>query len=114
MPAAITGAMFSQALKRLVSSKRTLELTPHQGETWLAALSMYADRPEIVIKAIVDLATCDDPFPDLAKLLTACERIRRQQDGTMPQDATSVRFSNHKALAAAWGLAVPRTERQPQ
>ena len=75
---------------------------------------MYEDRPEIVIKAIVDLATCDDPFPDLAKLLTACERIRRHQDGTMPQDATSVRFSNHKALAAAWGLTVPKAERQPQ
>ena len=52
------------------------------------------------------MATSEDPFPDLGKLLAACERIRRDADGTMPQDATKVKFNNVAQLAAAWGLEV--------
>lgn len=91
-----------------MSSKRTLELTPHQAETWLSALSIYADRPQIVVMAVIEIATSEDPFPDLAKLLTKCEKIRRQMDNTMPQDESKVRFTNVNALAVAWGLAKPR------
>lgn len=109
LPAAITGAIFAPALKRLVSSKRTLELTAHQAETWLSALSIYAERPQIVVMAVIEIATSEDPFPDLAKLLTKCEKIRRQMDNTMPQDESKVRFTNVNALAVAWGLAKPRS-----
>ena len=56
--------------------------------------------------AIIALATSEDPFPDLGKLLAACEKIRRQLEGTMPQDSSSIKFTNTKALAAAWGLEV--------
>ena len=52
------------------------------------------------------MATSEDPFPDLGKLLAACERIRREADGTMPQDSTKVKFTNVEQLAAAWGLEV--------
>lgn len=72
----------------------------------MAALSIYAGRPQIVNRAVIQMATSEDPFPDLGKLLSACERIRRETDGTMPQDATKVKFTNVAQLAEAWGLDV--------
>jgi len=106
LPAAITGAVFLKALERLCSSKNTVQLTPHASETWVSALSIYADRPQIVNKAVIQMATSEDSFPDLGKLLAACERIRRETDGTMPQDSSKVKFTNIAQLAAAWGLEV--------
>ena len=106
LPAAITGAIFLPALERLCSSKNTVQLTPHASETWVSALSIYADKPKVVHRAIIALATSEDPFPDLGKLLAACEKIRRRSEGTMPQDSSSIKFTNTKALAAAWGLDV--------
>jgi hypothetical protein len=104
IPTAITGSIFLEPLKRLVSSKRTLELTPHQAETWLAALSIYSERPRLVYRAMVELAVDPDPFPDLAKLLARCERIRREADKTLPNDGRPVVFNSHSALAEAWGI----------
>jgi hypothetical protein len=72
----------------------------------VSALSIYADRPQIVNKAVIQMATSEDPFPDLGKLLAACERIRREADGTMPQDSSKVKFTNIAQLAEAWGLDV--------
>ena len=106
LPAAVKGAGFLTALERLCSSKNTVQLTPHASETWVSALSIYADRPQIVNRAVIQMATSEDPFPDLGKLLALCERIRREADGTMPQDSTKVRFTNVAQLAAAWGLDV--------
>ena len=83
-----------------------MQLTPHASETWVSALSIYADRPQIVNKAVIQMATSEDSFPDLGKLLAACERIRRESDGTMPQDSSKVKFTNIAQLAAAWGLEV--------
>lgn len=83
-----------------------MQLTPHASETWVSALSIYADKPKVVHGAIIALATSEDPFPDLGKLLAACEKIRRQLEGTMPQDSSNIKFTNTKALAEAWGLEV--------
>lgn len=106
LPAAITGAVFLPALERLCSSKNTVQLTPHASETWVSALSIYADKPQVVHRAIIAIATSEDPFPDLGKLLAACEKIRRQLEGTMPQDSSNIKFTNVAGLAAAWGLKV--------
>ena len=100
------GSAFLPALERLCSSKNTVQLTAHAAETWVAALSMYADRPTIVNQAVIEMAVSEDPFPDLGKLLAKCEFIRRSQDGTMPQDSSKVKFSGVKALGKAWGLEV--------
>jgi hypothetical protein len=97
--------MFVEPLARLASSKRTLELTDHQTDTWASALSIYKDTPQIVHRAILQLATSDDPFPDLGKLLTLCERIRRQREGRMTQSG-DVTFDRKTDLAAAWGLKI--------
>lgn len=82
-----------------------MQLTPHAAETWVAALGqVYGDRPEIVNLAVCELAASGDPFPDLGKLLVACEVIRRAKDNKPCQG--DVKFKNTKALAAAWGLEV--------
>ena len=104
LPGTVTGACFLTAIELLVSAKRTLELTPHQAETWTAALSIYQSRPSIVHRAVIELATDEDPFPDLSKLLLRCEKIRRETDGTLPQDAAKLKFSRTAELAKAWGL----------
>lgn len=67
---------------------------------------MYAETPKIVNRAIIQLAVDDDPFPDLAKLLAKCERIRRESENTLPQDSTKIKFQDIKTLAKAWGLEV--------
>lgn len=72
----------------------------------MSALSIYAKRPQIVHKAILTIATSSDQFPDLGKLLTLCERFRREAEGTMPQDAEKLKFNRIDDLAKAWGLDV--------
>lgn len=106
LPSAMDGAMFLPALKRLCSAKNTVQLTPHAAETWTAALSIYQNQPQIVNRAIVMLAVSEDPFPDLGKLLSACEKLRRQAAGTMPQADGPIAFRNVAGLARAWGLEV--------
>jgi hypothetical protein len=82
-----------------------MQLTPHAAETWLAALGeLYGDRVEIVNRAVVQLAASADPFPDLGKLLLACEVIRRGKEGNTPQG--EIKFNNTTALAEAWGLKI--------
>jgi len=95
-----------EPLTRLVSSKRTLELTPHQLDTWVSALSIYNDRPKIVNRAILELSVSDDPFPDLSKLLAKCEYLRRVADNKLPQDSTKITFRDVTGLAKAWGIEV--------
>ena len=91
------------ALRRLCSSKTRMQLTGHQSETWLAALSVY--RPAVVNEAIVRLACNDDPFPDLGKLLLRCDRINRERNGTQPMNGESrLGTGSIKRIAAAWGL----------
>jgi len=106
LPAAIEGSAFVEPLARLVSAKRTLELTRHQTETWVSALSIYKETPEIVHRAILKLATSDDPFPDLSKLLTLCERIRRETNNVHTQDPEKTKFNRIEALAKVWGIEV--------
>lgn len=89
-------------LERLCSAKRTLELTPHQTETWLASLSVY-DR-EIVRDVIVTIAHNEDDFPTLGKLVMACERLRRERAGTTGQGETKLSTAMVKQLGEAWGV----------
>lgn len=82
-----------------------MQLTPHAAETWLAALGqLYGDRVDIVNLAVVQIAASSDPFPDLGKLLLACEVIRRGKDGSVPQG--EIKFNSTRALAEAWGLQI--------
>ena len=63
--------------------KNQAQFTPHQSETWAAALSVYDTK--IVNRAILEQGLSSDPFPDLSKIMIRCEHYRRQAADTMPQ-----------------------------
>ena len=63
----------ADTLQRLCSMKRTVEFTPHQLETWLAALGTFSD--EVVNEAVLTIGLQTDPFPDIGKLVCACQKI---------------------------------------
>ena len=58
--------------------KKTLELTPHQFDTWDKALSCYFSE-NIVTRAIVEFGLTDDRFPDIGKLVQRCQRIQAER-----------------------------------
>ena len=90
------------ALARLCSAKSAMELTPHALQTWAAALATY--RPEVVNYCIVQAAISADPFPDLGKLIEACESEtqRRHPDGNRRNGKPGIRRIS--AIAKAWGI----------
>lgn len=64
--------------------KNTAEFTPFGLETWCAALSVFT--PQQVNRAVVEIGLSADPFPDLGKVFSRCERLRREQAGTLPSN----------------------------
>lgn len=85
LPAAMDSARsILPSLERLCSMKRVVSLTDHQAETWLAVLSVY--DPAVVNRAALEIGLSADPFPDLGKLVMVCERMRRDDASTIPQD----------------------------
>ena len=85
--------------------KNQAQFTAHQSETWAAALATY-DVP-VTNRAILEQGLSEDPFPDLAKIVLRCERIRRERDGTMPQGGvTAVSAKMLGKIADAFGLEI--------
>ena len=85
--------------------KRVVSLTDHQCETWLAVLSVFSES--VVNAAILEIGLSEDPFPDLGKLVINCERRRRADAGTTPQDGVKRLGSNMvKAVADALQLKI--------
>lgn len=104
LPAAAKAVELLPTIERLCSSKTTVQLTDHQAETWLASLSVF--DPKIVNAVILKIAHGPDPFPDLGKIVMACEQLRRERNGTPAQGDVKLGAATLKALAAAWGLDV--------
>ena len=83
-----------------------MELTPHALQTWAAALATY--RPEVVNYCIVQAAISADPFPDLGKLIEACESETQRRHpepipyGNRRNDKPGIRRIS--AIAKAWGI----------
>lgn len=85
--------------------KNQAQFTPHKAETWAAALSIF--DPRDANRAILEQGLTDDPFPDLAKIVVRCERIRRERDGTVPQGGvTQVSAKVVQKIAQVFGLEV--------
>lgn len=63
------------ALQRLCSMKTSVQLTPHQLDTWGRVLSCYFPE-DIVIRTVIEFGLTDDPFPDIGKLIQRCQRIQ--------------------------------------
>lgn len=81
--------------------KNQAEFTPHALETWAAALSVYPSQ--LVNRAVLEIGLSADPFPDLGKVFSACERLRRERAGTVPQDGVC-RLSDTTIGAVAQAL----------
>lgn len=104
LPASLTASGLLPTLERLCSAKRTVELTPHQTETWLASLSIFDEA--VVNEAIIRIAHSDDAFPDLGKLVMRCEQLRREKAGTVPAGEMKLGTATLKKLADAWGVTI--------
>jgi hypothetical protein len=104
LPASLNASNLLPALERLCSAKRTVEFTPHQTETWLASLSVFDQK--IVNEAILRIAHSDDPFPDLGKLVSKCEQLRRDKAGIVTQGETKIGSAILNQLAKAWNLEI--------
>jgi len=57
--------------------KNQVNLTVHQLETWVAVLSCFDD--DIVTRVILEIGLSEDPFPDIGKIVTRCEVLRRRR-----------------------------------
>jgi len=85
--------------------KNQAQFTPHKAETWAAALSIF--DPRDANRAILEQGLTEDPFPDLAKIIIRCERIRRERDGTVPQGGvTQVSSSVVSKIASVFSLEI--------
>lgn len=83
--------------------KVRVELTLHQTETWLAVLSVF--DPTVVNEAVVKLGLSEDPFPDLGKLVSMCNQIRRQREG-LTGESQGLGTKLTQATADALGLKI--------
>ena len=102
LPAALKAEPLLPILERLCSAKRTVELTVHQAETWCASLSVF--EISIVTEVVIRIAHADDPFPDLGKIVTKCEELRRQRAGVESQGPVRLGTETVKKLMQAWGV----------
>jgi hypothetical protein len=84
--------------------KNNLTFTPHQLETWVAVLSVF--DPVFVTRACVEIGLSEDPFPDLGKVVTRCERYRRQQSKEVFRDERVITGSLVSRVAEALELKV--------
>jgi len=64
---------FTSAMTTLCCLKRTAELTESEIHFWFAVLESF--RPQTVNRAVIELGTCLERFPELADVLQACRRI---------------------------------------
>ena len=86
--------------------KSQSQFTPHQLATWAAVLSQY--EAETVNEAVLHLGLSPDPFPDLAKLVAACERIRAEINPQVIRGDPSGKLSKSliRNAADALGLTI--------
>lgn len=68
--------------------KKQANFTPYDIETWAAVLSNWDTK--LVCTEVVRIGLGEDPFPDIGKLVTLCEKARRKAAGTCAQDGKIV------------------------
>jgi hypothetical protein len=58
--------------------KSQAQFTPHQLDTWARVLDMFPART--INRAVVKIGLSVDPFPDLAKVVAACQAIESEKN----------------------------------
>ena len=95
-------SVLEPALTRLCAFKKQAQLTPYELETWIAALSIYDARD--VNRSVLEIGLSVDPFPDLSKVIAACEKKRRERSGTQTRANDTGRPSARVVEAVARAL----------
>ncbi len=96
---------FPKALKRLCSLKNQAQFMPHALETWTAVLSIFPTP--VVNRALPKIGLSSDPFPDLCKVVIACQQAMPSGNEYAPsRDDSKVRPSTVAAAAKALGVEV--------
>lgn len=87
-------------LKRLCSMKNQTQFTAHALETWTAVLSVFPVK--IVNRAVLRIGLSVDPFPDLGKVVIACQQESRDSAQYAPGlDAARLSQKTLTSVAAA-------------
>lgn len=85
--------------------KNQVQMTPHQLETWVAVLACY--EATVVTRACLEIGLSADPFPDLGKVVTRCEVLRRRKAGTEAQSGiATIGDVMLRNIASSLGLEV--------
>lgn len=94
-----------EALTRLCSLKNQAQFTTHQLETWLATLSIFP--PEVVNRAILEIALSMDPFPDCGKVVAKCQvEMQKKTNQVTQADPNKPSKGTVDRVAAAFGIKV--------
>lgn len=84
--------------------KNQVQLTTHQLETWIAALSVF--EPKVVNRAVLEIGLSVDPFPDLGKIVMRCQKIKNEDQYAPGRDSERLTPSVMRQVAKAMGLEV--------
>jgi hypothetical protein len=84
--------------------KRQAQFTPHELETWAAALSVFATP--VINRAVLTAGLSPDPFPDLSKVILACQAICREGQYAPARDPNKIGAVTLEKIAAAMELDV--------
>ena len=94
-----------EALTRLCSLKNQAQFTTHQLETWLATLSIFP--PEVVNRAILEIALSTDQFPDCGKVVAKCQvEMAKKTNQVTQADPNKPSKGTVDRVAAAFNIKV--------
>ena len=94
-----------RALQVLCPLKSQAQFTPHQLATWAAVLGLFPT--ETVNRAVLQLGLSTNPFPDLGKLVAACQVIEAEKNPQAVRGETSTgRPGKGLVMAAARALGL--------
>ena len=105
----LTRADFSRAMAHLCAMKRTVAFTSEQITTWYGGLSAFPEW--IVNRAVIELATSTDRFPEFGDVYNLCRR-QAIQKGLIEQPYSphsqvdqKITSAEIETIGAALGLA---------
>lgn len=105
-PHSSTEAEFAKAMLVLTTLKRTADFTPVQLRGWFSVLKRFP--PNVLNAAVVELATSETRFPELADLFRLCQSSMPKGYNPMGGDSDSGKPSKRlvREIAKDLGLDV--------
>ena len=89
----------ARALAHLCLMKRQATFSKEEADCWVTILAMFPT--ETVNRAMLQLGLSTDPFPDLGKLVAACQAIEAERNPQVVRGETSAGRPNKGLISAA-------------